>query len=318
MTQFAVSSYVSPEYPAWPKSGEVRQVDIHKSITEATDTLLKSFGVNELFPVVPIPCEDMSCLGYLHWQSHAKWVVLEIADEQHTRRDDGFLEFTTADVVFNGPAKEAVEYLREIGLSVPKSIEPVCIGEDWEDVSSGDSSIVITGQDGNAMAGSYSVAYASTGRALAGDHSAALSKYGPVSAGNYACAWTSDGQFAQAGLRSVACTSGEAGKSVVGNGSVAVAEDFGQATAGNYSTAIAGAHGIAEAGDYGVAMVKEDGKVRAGKAGVLMIRWKGRIKVAQVGDEIEPDTWYSHDASGRFVKCEPPEHASGSDEPTVV
>lgn len=310
MTQFAVSSYVSPKYPAWPESGSVRQEEVHKSITEATDALMDSFSVNELFPVVPIPCEDLSRFGYLHWQGHSKWVVLEIADDKCSQRDDGFLEFETADVVFNGPVKDAVEFLRAIGLTVPKSIDPICIGEDWEDVSSGDSSIVIAGQDGNAMAGSYSIAYASTGRALAGDHAAALSKYGPVSAGNYACAWTSDGHLAQAGLRSVACTSGEAGKSVVGNGSVAIAEDFGHAVAGNYSTAIAGAHGVAEAGDYGIATVKEDGKVRAGKAGVLMIRWKGRIKVAQVGDGIEPGTWYSHDAKGCFVKCEPPEQAT--------
>ena len=310
MTQIAVSSYVSPEYPAWPKSGPVRLSEVRKSITEGTDALLESFDVNELFPVVPIPCEDMSRFRYLHWQSHANWVVLEIADDQLSQRDDGFLHFETADVVFNGPVKDAVEYLRGIGKKVPKSIEPICIGEDWEDVSSGDSSIVITGQDGNAMAGSYSVAYASTGRALVGDHAAALSKYGVVSAGNYACAWTSDGPIARAGLRSVACTAWEGGRSEVGNGSVAIAEDFGHAIAGNYSTAIAGAHGAAEAGDYGVAMAKEDGKVRAGKAGVLMIRWKGRIKVAHVGDEIEPDTWYSYDAVGCFAKCEPPEQAS--------
>jgi hypothetical protein len=310
MTQIAVSSYISPEYPAWPNSGPVRLADVRKSITEGTDALLESFSVNELFPVVPIPCDDLSRFAYLHWQSQASWVVLEVADDQCSPRDDGFIEFETADVVFNGTVKEAVEFLRGMGLTVPKSTEPICIGEDWQDVSSGDSSIVIAGQDGNAMAGSYSLAYASTGRALVGDHAAALSKYGVVSAGNYACAWTSDGPMARAGLRSVACTAWEGGKSEVGNGSVAIAEDYGHAVAGNYSTAIAGAHGAAEAGDHGVAMAKEDGKVRAGKAGVLMIRWKGRIKVAQVGDEVEAGTWYSHDAEGRFVKCEPPDQAT--------
>ena len=73
-----------------------------------------------------------------------------------------------------------------------------------------------------------------------GDQASALSKYGVVSAGNYACAWTSDGPIARAGLRSVACTAWEGGRSEVGNGSVAIAEDFGHAIAGNSRTAIAG------------------------------------------------------------------------------
>ena len=314
MTQIAVSSFVSPDYPAWPKSGSVRQSDIHQSIAESMDSLLESFNVNELFPVVPIPCEDLSRFSYMHWQNEARWVVLEIGDDKHSLREDGFLEFDEGEVVFNGPVREAVEHLRERGYDVPRSIEPICIGADWEDVSQGDSSIVVAGQDGNAMAGSYSMAFTSNGQALVADHAAAISKYGPVSAGNYACAWTSDGRLAQAGMRSVACTAYEGGRSVVGNGSVAIAEDFGHAIAGNYSTAIAGAHGIAEAGDYGVAMVKDDGKLRAGKAGVLMIRWKGRIKVAQVGEQVEAGVWYSHDQAGRFVPCEPPEQVVAADQ----
>jgi hypothetical protein len=234
----------------------------------------------------------------LHWQGN--FVVLEIADKDFSEQD-GYVAFQRGNVLFNGSAQQACEYLRKLDCC-PSSLEPIQVGKDWENIGLGEYGIAVAGWDSEAAVGNYGYAYASNVQAKAGEHGVAISTFGEVIAGDFGCAWTRHGLAARAGHRGLARTN-EFGTASVGNVGVAISEGFGEALAGNYGIAITDAGGLAGTGAKGVAFAREGGRVRGGEGSILLIRYGDEIKVARVGqDTIKPGTVYALDDDGSFYE----------------
>jgi len=285
--RYALTSYCAGWH--WPAAGSVEWRDVTNGIPDASQIKIHT-----------LPCQHP---GWLHWQSHANWVVLEIEPSDY-EESEGFVRFRKARILFNGPPQEGHAFLSSRNMPAPSSLPQITIGRDWETVALGEDGYAIAGWDGNASVGKYGIAYTSNGLASAGDNGVAISVFGEVNAANFGCAWTRYGRVAIAGGRGVAWTE-EFGRSEAGGCGVAITDDCGRATSGNFGVAVAGCHGEAKAGNCGVAFARNGGMAGAGGAGILLIRWKDEIKVARVGEGgIKPNTMYRLDDEGNFVECE--------------
>ncbi len=107
MPRYAVSSFVpDADYWCfhWPISGPVDR-----------QTVLAGMPDPSLFKVHPLPSRQPASL---HFQSHAKWAVLEIQDDDYREQGD-WIEFEKGSVVFIGSPEEASAFLHRHGLPVP-------------------------------------------------------------------------------------------------------------------------------------------------------------------------------------------------------
>jgi hypothetical protein len=84
------------------------------------------------------------------------------------------VRFSSGNVLFNGPPRDAHAYLRSQRLPAPFSLDPVLVGRDWENIRLGEGGIAIAGQDTDAQVGAHGVAYTSNGVASTGDYGAAI------------------------------------------------------------------------------------------------------------------------------------------------
>jgi hypothetical protein len=296
VTRYAVSSFV-PEAPYWcfhwPDAGTVDR-----------EAVLQGMPDPSLLTVHPLPCQHPA---ELHFQSHARWVVVAIEPEDYAERD-GRVDFRRGRVIFNGCPREACAALRERGFPVPTSVRVVVSG-DWETAEVGAFGVAVAGWDALARAGECGVAYANVGQAVAGDRGVAVSFAAEVRAGERGFAITLHGRSAVAGDGGLA-RADEFGTATAGHGGTAIA-DSGTASAGDSGLALAYGDGMAEAGREAVAFSWGGhwrGTVRAGDGGVLLVRWhdgkRFRLAVAHVREDgIEPDTWYRLDEGGRFVEA---------------
>lgn len=299
MRHHVISSFV-PEAAYWcfnwPTRGPVEREQVLEGMPDLS-----------LFKVLSLPCRHPASL---HWQGHARWVVLAI-DPADFAEQDGFVDFRRGAVLFNGPPREAWVFLREQGLPVPSSL-PVQVAGDWERAAVGEYGVAVAGWDAVAQAGDGGVAFANTGRPVAGSRGIAVSAFAAVRAGDRGFAVTVHGTEATAGDGGLA-RAGEFGTARAGRGGVALGGTGGTATVCEHGLALARGSGRAIAGGGGVAFAWDDaweGKVQAGEGGILLARWhdgsRDRIAVAYVGEGgIRPDTPYRVDEEGRFVECEP-------------
>ena len=296
MPRIVLTSYIPPEPHLWPASGNVEWSQITEAIRKVRDIELEAIEQERKF--LSIPCQHP---GRLHWQGN--WVVLEIDDADY-QEVNGFVIFKRGRVLFNGPAKHALVYLRQSNIPAPYSLEPVKVALDFEDITLGDDSIAIAGWDSKATVGVRSLAFAENDEAIAGEYGIAISTYGSVAARDLGCAWTQHGDKAKAGHRGVARTY-EGGCSEVAGVGVATTDDWGTATCGQRGVALAGAFGTAIAGERGVAYARQDGKVMAAERGVLLLVHHDEIKIAKVGENgIKANTPYQLDYEGNFIECE--------------
>jgi len=287
MPHIALTSYIPHLVQPWPESGHVEWSQISKTIPKEREAKFLS-----------VPCQHP---GHILWQGN--WVVLKIehADYQEV---NGFVTFKRGAVLFNGPAKDALIYLRQQRIPAPHSLEPVKVGLDFEDVTSRDNSIAIAGWDSKATVGKHGLAFAKNHEAIAGEQGVAISKYGSVTTGVFGCAFTTYGHEAKAGHGGVARTD-EFGRSEVAGNGVATTDDFGTAICGQRGVSLAGANGTAIAGEVGVAYARQDGKVMAAERGVLLLVHHDEIKIAKVGENgIKANTPYQLDDEGNFIECD--------------
>src|SRR4051794_17504889 len=117
MPRYAVSSFV-PEAAYWC----FHWVDRGPA---DRDTVLAGMPDPSLLKVHPLPCQHSAAL---HFQDHAKWVVLEIDPPDYVEQE-GLVDFRKGSVIFTGSPREACEFLRELGLPVPSSVPVVVAGD---------------------------------------------------------------------------------------------------------------------------------------------------------------------------------------------
>ncbi len=290
MPRYAVSSFV-PDADHWcfhwPERGEALVEEVVRGMPKPA-----------LLAVAPLPC---AYPPPVHWHLGARWVVLEIDDQDYAERD-GRVDFRRGTVLFFGPPQEACDFLRARGLPVPPSMPEVRVAGEGEAVVVGDDAVAVA--DARAEAGDYGMAYAEHGEATAGRYGIAASAWGEVAAGDFGYAVTRHGGPAATGDAGLAAA-GDDSRATAGTLGLALTDEFGVSTAGQRGIAICGQAGRAVAGDYGIAIAAWGGSAQAGEHGVLVIRDDGWfLKVARVGEDgIKPDTPYKLDDEGRFVEA---------------
>ena len=297
MPRYAVSSFV-PDAAYWcfhwPASGTVDR-----------QTVIAGMPDPSLFKVHPLPCRQPASL---HFQSHAKWAVLEIQDDHYQQQGD-WIEFEKGDVMFIGSPEEACAFLSRHGLPVPEST-PVVQAGDRGTAEVGQFSVVIGGEESTVKAGDCSVAFAASGVAEVADRGFAISTYAEVNGGERSFAITTYGSEATSGDYGIART-GEFGRATAGRRGLAIVEN-GTATVGEGGLAISeGSQGVSVAGINGIALISEDctgnsGSAMASVGGILVAKWsdgeRTRLVVGYVGENgIEPDTPYTVDEHGQLV-----------------
>jgi hypothetical protein len=301
MQHYAISSFCPDDRIwgfHWPSAGPAER-----------EAVLKDMPKLELFKVLSLPCRHPA---HVHWQSWARWVVLEIQKADFSQQD-GVVDFRRGVVLFNGPPRQACAFLRQQGLPVPSSLQ-VQVAGDWETAWVGEDGVAIGGWDAVAQAGDAGVAFAEFGEfgeAIVGERGIAISSYAGVRAGKNGVALTIYGQEATAGDGGLA-RADEFGTATAGTGGVAIIDAGGTAVAGDSGLAVARWNAAAVAGNNGMAFAWDDscsgGTVQAGEGGVLLIRWQDgsryRVAVAHVGEGgIKPNTPYKLNEAGTFVEA---------------
>src|ERR1700730_3327310 len=107
MKHHAISSFVpDARYWCfhWPSEGLAERGQVLQGMPDLS-----------LFKVLSLPCRHPA---HVHWQALARWVILEIDQEDFMERD-GFIDFHRGVVLFNGPPREACAFLRQRGFPVP-------------------------------------------------------------------------------------------------------------------------------------------------------------------------------------------------------
>jgi hypothetical protein len=236
----------------------------------------------------------------LHFQPWAHWVILEIAETDYVE-DGDTVKFTKGSVVFNGPNRDAAEYLRKRGLPVPRSINLVSV-DAWSDLKAGDWAIGVAGMHSTVRVGDNGVAFCS-GDASAGDYGLVTSHFGEVTVGDWGCAITRDGPMARGGKRSlVSC--GEFGEAHAGDSGVAIASSYGRAVAGERGLAIARDHSNAHVDRDGIALVDQEGTASGSAVGAILIfvyqsATGRRVAIGKIGENgLLPNVKYCVDDSG--------------------
>ena len=298
MPRYAVSSFV-PDAAYWcfhwPASGPVDR-----------QTVLAGMPDPSLFKVHPLPCRQPASL---HFQTLAKWAVLEIQDD-HYREQGDWVEFEKGSVMFIGSPEEASDFLHRHGLPVPESTRVVQAG-DRGTAEVGKFSVVVGGHESTVKAGDGSVAFASSGVAEVADRGFAISTFAKVIGGERSFAITMYGRDAATGDYGIARTD-EFGRATAGRRGIAIVEN-GTATVGDGGLAISeGSQGVSVAGSHGIALISEDcagnlGSAMASEGGILVAKWsdgeRTRLIVGHVGENgIKPDTPYTVDEQGLFVE----------------
>lgn len=291
--RYAVSSHIpGREHQGWhwPSAGPVEREDV-----------IRGMPPGPQLDVVPTTAWTR---GRLHTQPHAWWVVVQIAEEDYNEHD-GAVEFSCGTVVFNGPCREAAEYLHSKGLAVPRTLE-LCVGDTWADISGPADSCVIAGEESTARVGDGGLAAVESGLATAGDNGIAVGRFGSVQAGNRGLAVTVYGNLATAGEDGLAW-SHEDGISRAGTRGLAVVDELGTAIAGDLGIAVAKYAAHAEVGREGIAIVHEGGTGKGALGALLVFAFRDqqnnrRFVCGTIGEAgVEPDIAYRVDEHGAII-----------------
>jgi hypothetical protein len=204
--------------------------------------------------------------GLLNWDSDAKWLVVEVDEEDVVPLEDK-VKFSKGTVIYCGNRYGATQLIAANGRGT------AIVGHD---AVAGDCGTATAGFRGTATAGDE-------GTATAGFRGTATVGFkGTATVGDYGTATAGDGGTA---------TAGKWGTATAGFRGTATAGDEGTATVGDYGTATAGDFGTATAGDRGIIQIRY---------------WYGnryRVKVGYIGENgLEAGVPYVLNDEGKFVR----------------
>jgi hypothetical protein len=190
----------------WPASGEATIEKVVEGVPDPSKLLVFELRTAHLG---------------LHHQINAKWVVLELdEDAQPDRR--GVIDFKRGQVLFNGPWKDATDFLRSRGLPVPRSeIREIRTGCDGESFTLGDHSVGIGSTASSITAGHASQVFVGSGEATVGSDGDAIVFAGKAIGGDRSLAVARAGSAA-VGERGIAIAMYEGGSVQAGPGGLLV------------------------------------------------------------------------------------------------